>query len=347
MEALIVRKFSVFLGLGILISMLSSCGEDNTLCLYNWTYYTPDSVIQKFEDEYGVKVKVDTYASNEEMYAKLLAGASGYDIVFPSQDYTSIMIQQKMVQKIDWTQIPNGKYISPLVKEKATYDPDFIYSVPYYMGAAGIVVNKKKVPNYEESWNIFARKDLAGRMCMLDDMREVMGDALAYHGYSVNSLDLNELEIAENTIVNDWKPNLVKFDAEGYGKTFASGDFWVVQGYAECVYSEVSKDHWDDIAFFVPKEGGPMYIDSMCVLKGSKHYDLAMEFINFIHRPEIYAEFCDTFNFPSSVNTEAVKYMTEKPLYTADAMKNCEIKDDLAEGLATYNDIWQDIRYTK
>jgi spermidine/putrescine transport system substrate-binding protein len=347
MEAHKVRKISVLIGLGVLVCVLSSCGQDKTLSLYNWTYYTPDTVIQKFEEEYGVTVKVDNYASNEEMFAKLLAGASGYDIVFPSQDYTSIMIQQGMLEKIDWSQIPNSKYISSLVKDKATYDQGLQYSVPYYMGAAGVIVNKTKVPDYQESWSIFARKDLAGRMCMMDDMREVMGDALAFNGFSVNSLDANELAIAESTIVNDWKPNLVKFDAEGYGKTFASGDFWVVQGYAECVYSEVPESHWDDIAFFVPKEGGPMYIDSMCVLKGSKHYDLAMKFMNFIQRPEIYAEFCDTFRFPSSVNTEASKYMKVTPVYLADAMQNCEIKDDLAEGLSTYNDIWQDIRYTK
>lgn len=307
----------------------------------------PDSVIEQFEKEFDVDVKVDNYASNEEMFAKLLAGASGYDIVFPSQDYASIMIKLGMLREIDWEQIPNRVYISDLAREKATYDPHLIYSVPYYMGTAGVIVNTTKVPDYEESWSIFSRKDLANRMCMIDDMREVMGDALAFHGYSVNSLDPTELAKAEATIINDWKPNLVKFDAEGYGKTFASGDFWVVQGYAECVYAEVSEDTWDTIAFFVPKEGGPMYIDSMCVLKGAKHFDLAMKFINFIHRPEVYALFCDDFSFPSSVHTEAHKYMTVTPVYTVEDMLQCEIKDDLGEGLAKYNDIWQRIRYTK
>ena len=89
-------------------TMLTSCKDDKddgVLYLYNWTYYTPDSVLAKFEEEYNCTVKVDTFDSNEVMYAKLKAGAKGYDITFPSQDYTSIMINQKMIQKIFQTQI--------------------------------------------------------------------------------------------------------------------------------------------------------------------------------------------------------------------------------------------------
>ena len=81
---------------------------------------------------------------------------------------------------------------------------------------------------------------------------------------------------AERLIIDEWKPNLVKFDAEGFGKSFAAGDFWVVQGYAEVVYGEVPETKWDTVDFFIPEEGGPMYLDSMCVLKGAKDYVLAM-----------------------------------------------------------------------
>ena len=158
---------------------LSSCSKSdkktsNTLYLFNWTYYTPDSVLRKFEQEYNCTVKVDTFDSNEVMYAKLKAGAKGYDITFPSQDYTSIMIKQGMLKEIDKTQFENAKYINPVVLEKTTFDPDMKYSVPYYMGAAGIAVNKTKVSNYEKSWNIFADKQYAGHMTMMDDMREVI-----------------------------------------------------------------------------------------------------------------------------------------------------------------------------
>ena len=321
--------------------------KNKTLYLFNWTYYTPDSVIAQFEKEFGVDVKIDSYASNEEMFAKLLAGAYGYDIVFPSQDYTAIMIKLGMLEKIDLTKIPNNIYVNPEVLKKATYDPTMKYSVPYYMGAAGVAVNKTKVANYEKSWNIFARTDLKNRMCMMDDMREVIGDALAFDGKSVNSLNDADLAQAERLIVDTWKPNLVKFDAEGFGKSFASSDFWVVQGYAEAVFGEVPEDKWHTVDFFIPEEGGPMYIDSMCILKGARNYDLALEFINFLHRPEIYAQFLDAFRFPAAVNPKAGEFMKKTPFYSADELANCQIKEDLAEGLSKYNAVWQRIRFTK
>jgi len=328
---------------------LVSCAkkDDKTLYLYNWTYYTPDQVLKEFEQEFGVTVKVDSYASNEEMYAKLKAGAKGYDIVFPSQDYASIMINQGMLRELDQTKMTNKKYINPLVLQKATYDPEMKYCMPYYFGAAGIAVNKQKVTDYEKSWNIFARSDLKGHMSMMDDMREVIGDALAYQGHSVNSLDDTELASAKDLIVKNWKPNLVKFDAEGFGKSFAAGDFWVCQGYAEVIYGEVPEDKQADmIDFFIPPEGGPSYLDSMCILKDAPHYDLANEFINFIQRPEIYAQFLDAFRFPCFVNTDAAKYTKKVPMYKAEEMNNCELKNDLGEGLDKYNTIWQDIRYS-
>ncbi|MDR2951613.1 MAG: extracellular solute-binding protein, partial [Treponema sp.] len=243
-----------------------SCGGSR-LKIFNWTYYTPDSVIEKFEKEYKVKVIYDEFASNEDMFAKLKAGGGGYDIVFPSGDYVSIMIQQRMLEKIDKSKLTNLKNIDAAVLKKATFDAGMDYSVPYYYGAAGVLVNTSKVPDFEQSWSIFSRTDLRGRMTMLDDMREVMGDALAYLGYSVNTNDFAQITAAKDLINNSWKPNLVKFDAEAFGKGYANGDFWVVQGYAEVVYEEIMDNPQllKDTFYFVPKEGGPAYLDSMCI----------------------------------------------------------------------------------
>jgi len=346
------KLFSTFLVSALIFAMLAfvtgcSKSDKKELYLFNWTYYTPDDVIAQFEEEFGVKVKVDNFASNEEMFAKLKAGASGYDIVFPSQDYASIMIAEGMLKELDHSKLPNIKNINKFVLDNAIYDPQMKYAVPYYMGIAGIAVNKTKVTEYGKSWNIFGRTDLRNRMCMMDDIREVIGDALKYQGHSVNSVKDAELEAAKNLIINEWKPNLVTFDAEGFGKAFARGDFWVVQGYEEVVFSEIPEDKWDIVDFFIPDEGGPMYLDSMCVLKTAKNYDTALDFINFIHRPEVYAKFLDYFRFPNSVNTEADKYMKETPAYNASDMERGELKYDLGENLAKYNAIWQDIRFTE
>ena len=329
--------------------MLASCAKnENTLYLYNWTYYTPDEVLRDFEKEFGVTVKTDSYASNEEMYAKLRAGAKGYDIVVPSQDYVSIMIKPGMLQKLDQERLTNRGNINPQVLEKATYDPDMEYAVPYYFGAAGVSVNKTKVPDggYERSWNIFADKRFAGAATMMDDMREVMGDALAHLGYDINTLDEGQLKEAARLVSDEWKPNLVKFDAEGFGKSFASGDFWLCQGYAEVIYGEVPEEKWaETIDFFIPQEGGPSYLDSMCILKDAPHAELANEFINYMHRPEVYAKFLDAFRFPCFVNMKAAEYTTKTPMYEAEQMSNCTLKEDLGEGLDKYNELWEEIRF--
>ncbi|MDD4574367.1 MAG: extracellular solute-binding protein, partial [Sphaerochaeta sp.] len=179
----------------------------------------------------------------------------------------------------------------------------------------------------------------------MDDMREVLGDALAYLGYSVNTTSAKELEEARVLVNTKWKPNLVKFDAEGFAKGFASGEYWVAHGYAEAIFEELPEEKWANVDFFLPLDGGPMYIDSMCIPKGARNYDLALLFINFIHQPENYAQFLDRFHFPASVNTAAEQFTTTTPFYTVDMLKNYELKDDLGTSLDRYNKAWESIRY--
>lgn len=352
----ILRKSALLASACILFStilVLAGCsGKDSSknqkkLYIFNWTYYIPDSVIQKFETEFKVDVIYDSFASNEEMFAKLKAGGSDYDITFPSGDYVSIMIKEGMVQEIDRKKIANFKNIDSEVLARCDFDPGNKYSVPYYMGAAGIAVNKAKIPNYEKSWSIFARKDLAGKMVMLDDMREVLGDALKSLGYSVNSVDEGELAKARDLVNKGWKPNLLKFDAEAFAKNFASGEVLVAQGYAESIYAEVDKSKWGEVDFFIPKEGGPMYIDSMVLLKNSKNRDLAYKFMDFIHRPEIYAEFVDYFGFPATCNVPARSLKKGNTWYSAESLANCELKKDVGADLEKYNKVWQEIRVGK
>jgi spermidine/putrescine transport system substrate-binding protein len=205
-----------------------------------------------------------------------------------------------------------------------------------------VIVNTARVPNYERSWSIFARQDLQGRMTMLDDMREGMGDALAYLGYSVNTKNPAEISAARDLINYSWKPNLTKFDADAFGKGYANGDFWVVQGYAEVVFEEIADNQqlMQDTVYFVPQEGGPAYIDSMCILKGSKNIELAHKFIDFIHRPDIYAEFVDEFGFPATANIPARQLKTGNSWYSEADLVSTELKDDLGPARDLYNDAW-------
>ena len=344
-------KKRIFLAIALIaasLMLLSSCSRDKRriLYVYNWSYYTPDEVIESFEREYDCKVIMDYFASNEEMFAKVMAsGGGGYDVIFPSGDYTSIMIKLGMLEEIDLERIPNSRYITELVKDKAAYDHEMKYSVPYFMGAAGIAVNKNKIDDYDRSWSIFSREDLRGRMCMMDDMREVIGDALIYLGYSCNTSDDEELQEAFDLIRNEWKPNLAKFDAEGFAKAFASGEYAAAQGYAEAFFEELPESRWSEVDFFIPEEGSTMYIDNMCIPKKAPHYDLALDFINYMIKPENYAKFLDRFHFPSSVNTDADLYRTTVPFYTTEDLANSETKDDLGENISKYNELWEKIRY--
>ncbi len=335
----------------LIVLVISSCSKSDgrkTLHLYNWTYYMPDEIIEAFEEEYECSIVVDYFSSNEEMFAKLQAGGGkGYDIIFPSADYTSIMIKLDMLSPIDHSMIPNLEYIPEIVRDKATYDPDMQYSVPYFMGAAGIAVNTAIAPDeYERSWMIFADERLKGRMTLLDDMREVMGDALRTLGYSVNTTSQSELEEAASIISDLWKPNIVKFDAESFAKAFARGEFAVVHSYYENIETELTEEQMEYVDFFLPETGGSMYIDNMGILKDAPEKELAHQFINFIHEPENYAIFLDEFSFPPTTNTKAAEYMTTTPRFTSEDLENYEVLIDVGEDLERYNALWEPIRYT-
>lgn len=317
-----------------------------TLSVYNWSYYIDPEVVTAFEEKFGVKVVYDIYDSNEQLFAKLKAGATGYDIVVPSGDYVSIMIKEGMLTPIDKTKMPNIKNIDPMVFEKINFDKGNIYSVPYFIGGTGLAVNKAALEKagikYNKDNSILEIPQLKGKITLLDDMREVMGHALKTLGYSVNTTNKDELEKAKQLVLK-WKKNALRFDSESFSKLFAQGEVWVVQCYAENVMRELEDNQKSGVEFFIPPAGGPMYIDSLVILKDSKNQDLASEFINFIHQPENYAKIVDFLGYPS-INTEANKFITKKTNYELSELVNSELKDDVGEYIDIYNKVWEDIR---
>jgi len=341
-----MRRISTLaLGAAALALVCGCARSPQKLYVYNWSYYIPTPVLEKFEQRFKVKLVYDLYSSNEEMYAKLKAGGSGYDICFPSGDFVSIMIKEGMLLPIDKARVPNFKYIDEMVVGKSAFDPGCRYSVPYVMGGSGVAVNKKFVKQYDRSWDIFARTDLKGRMTMLDDMREVLGAALRTLGYSVNSTDTAQLRQARDKVAQ-WQKNLLRYDAESFGKAFAAGEVWVVQCYAENVFTELEPAQKADVEFFIPKEGGSAYIDNMVILKDARNAGLAHTFINYIHEPAVYAEIADSLALPSS-NVEATKVRTGKGNYELAALAGSELKDDLGENVGLYDRIWQELRIGK
>ncbi|HNR80256.1 MAG TPA: extracellular solute-binding protein, partial [Mesotoga infera] len=161
-----MKRATIFLFL-VLLAVLS-LGKGN-LILYGWSDYIPEEVIENFSKEYDVKVTYDTYDSNETMFAKLKAGARGYDLAMPSADYTSIMIKENMLLKIDRSKIDNLINIDPDIIEQMYYDPNNEYSIPYMVGTTGIAVNTLYLQDYPKSWEIFQMPELRGKMTLLDD----------------------------------------------------------------------------------------------------------------------------------------------------------------------------------
>ncbi|MDI3472857.1 MAG: spermidine/putrescine transport system substrate-binding protein [Thermotogaceae bacterium] len=335
-----MKKLLVFVM--ILVSVVAAFSAQK-LYIYSWADYIPEEVIEKFEKLYDCKVIYDTYDSNETMYAKLKAGARGYDIAFPSGDYTQIMIREGMVLPLDKSKIPNFKNIDPEVLKKIDYDPGNKYSVPYQMGSTGIAVNTKYLKDYPKSWKIFEMPEIRGRATLLDDMREVFGAALKYLGYSVNTTNIEELKQAKEVILK-WKENIAKFDNELFAKGIISGEFWVVHGYGENIFYEATEEEAENIDFFIPQEGGTLWIDNMVILKGAKNIDLAYKFINFILEPEIAAEISDYLLLPCIV-VPARELLQEERIYTVEDLKNCEMIKDLGENLKLYNELWNEIRF--
>jgi len=161
-------------------------------------------------------------------------------------------------------------------------------------------------------------------------------------GHSVNTTNPAIISSARDFINNYWRPNLVKFDSDAFGKGYASGDFWVVHGFPEVVFEDIEGDEqlMADTVFFIPQEGGPSYIDFMVILKGARNIELAHRFIDFVHRPEIYAEIVDSLGLPATVNIPARAYKTGNSWYSAEDLLNTELVDDLGDIIGYYDDAW-------
>ena len=186
-------------------------GDGGTLHIYTWSDYISPDVLENFEKALGVKVAIDTFDSNEAMYAKLKAGGTGYDLIMPSSYQIATMAREGMIDKLDHSKIPNVvKNFDPSFAMQIL-DPSFTYSAPYAVTYTGFAYAKDKVPEGADvnSWSILANEALKGRISLLDDMREVIGAGLMYLGHSVNSENPAEIDAAVEQVLK-WRQNVRK-----------------------------------------------------------------------------------------------------------------------------------------
>ena len=269
----------------IALSIGQSNAKDEQLNIFTWAGYVSDDIRTGFEKEFGVDVIVDTYASNEDLLAKLQAGATGYDVIMPSDYMVSILIKLDLVAELDRGAIPNFQNVSPLFLGKY-FDAENRYSVPYTFGTAGIAYDSAVVQPAPDSWNVLWDETYANQFSMLDDQRETLGAALKLLGYSLNTTDVKELQEAKEKLIAQ-KPLVKQYKSEAE-ELLVAGD--VVMAHCWSGDAFRAAETRDTIRYVIPKEGSSQFIDTVCIPKAAPHQGLAAQFINYLLRPEINAK---------------------------------------------------------
>lgn len=340
-KQIVVWLFSVVL-------VLNCAKSDLTLNLYTWADYISPEVIAEFEKRFNCRVIIDTFDSNESMYAKIKAGAEGYDILIPSSYMVQVMQQQDMLLKLDPAKLPNLKNIDENYI-RLIFDPQMRFSVPYAVTITGIAYLDGRVADVQSSWSMFNREELKGRMTMLNDMRETIGAALKFLGFSLNTLDEDELQQARDVVIS-WKRNLAKFENEQYKTGLASEEFLLVHGYSGDILQAQADN--ESIQFMVPIEGASVAMDEMVIPKSAPQVELAHQFINYLLEPNVAAENTEytTYLFPNRESYRLLpKELEENPILfpQQEALANAEVIRDLGENNHKYIKIWDEIKAAK
>jgi spermidine/putrescine transport system substrate-binding protein len=317
----------------------------NTLHIYTWADYINPDVVKLFEKEHKCKVVIDTFDSNEGMYAKLKAGAKGYDLVFPTSYMVKVMNEQGMLLPLDHGRLSNAKNIDAEALAKV-YDKKMEHSVPYTLGYAVIAYRKDKVKNVDAAWSAFERTDLPKRMTLLNDMRETLGAALKSLGFSLNSRDEKELAAARDVVLK-WKRNIAKFDNEGYKNGLDSGEFLLVHGYSGDLWQVAQENK--NIAIVFPKEGVSIGCDEMVIPKSAPNPALAHTLINYLLDGKVSAENMEFMGYlcPNTAGLKLVsKDFLRNPAVTvpADIKAKSEALEDLGSDLPKYTKVWDEIK---
>lgn len=310
------------------------------LHIYNWSDYIAEDTVANFEKEFKVKVTYDTFESNEEMIAKLQAGAGGYDLVCPSGYAITVLRKLDLVEKLVKKHLPNYSNIAPMFL-KTVFDEENAYSVPWQWGITGIAFRKDKLAAPPDSWGIFHDAALKGKMTQMDDMRDVLGAWLKFRGKSVNSVNPEELAAAKADAILA-KANLKSYISAPVKAQLIAGDVFVAQLWnGDTMQAKVENA---EIDFAVPKEGAAIWADAMMIPKGAKNKRAAHEFLNFILRPEVGASISDFTGYGSPNAAATAKMATPVAYPTDEQLKLLEYQQDLAEGTALWDQVWTEIK---
>lgn len=284
----------------VMAPLHANAAEEKVLNLFSWSEYFPQAALDMFEKETGIKVVYTTYESNEAMFAKLkMLEGKGYDIVIPSTYFVALMREQGLLSKIDRSKIANFGNLDAKVLG-GPFDPTNDYSIPYMWGSTGMMVNSKHVdPATITSWKDLMRPEFKGKVLLSSDLRDTIGIALKALGYSVNSRSEAEIKAAYE-FLKELKPSVLVFNVESTKQAFIGEE--VVIGMSWNGDAVIAMQENPDLKFIYPKEGLPLWLDSLSIPVGAEHKDNAHKFINFTLRPDIAKMIVEEFLY-STPNT--------------------------------------------
>ena len=337
---------------GLAVLTLPGCApkELPVLRLYTWPDYLNTRLVEIFEQAHNCRVEIDTFASNEAMYANVKAGRDGYDIIFSSSYQVSLMAKSGMLRPFDMDMLPNVTQNFDSSFRNVILDPKMTYSVPYALAFAGLAYRKDKVGGAViDSWASLDNPAFAGRGSLLDDPRMTIGAALKSLGYSLNTTNREEIQKAK-AVVLGWKKNGLKFDNEQrYGKNIASGELSIAHGF-NCIVLQMMFNDEENIAFVYPKEGFAAICDEMVIPVTAKEVGLAHAFINFLYMPDnarrnIEYTCAPMPNRPGLTTfSERYRGFSAVLLPFPEVMARAEVVKDLGDAKALYSEVWDEIK---
>jgi len=307
----------IFSGCNSQDSSLAENESNRTLHLFNWNNYIAPDTVNRFESLCNCQVAQDYYSDNEEMLAKLAAGAVGYDLIVPTGNAMVTLINQGALKKLDKSLLPNLANIDNSYLDTA-FDSGNDYSVPYAFTLTVLGFNETKINELglpKDTWAIIFEPEylekIKGRVTVLDSQRELLAAALKYLGYSANDTNETHWNEAKDLIIRA-KPYWAAFSNTSYIREIAIGDLWVVLGYSNDLFqaaADAVKTGRDfKIGFKIPNEGAVLSLDSMVLHKSGQETDIAHQFINFMMDGKNAAELTNLIG-SGTPNTDATNHI--------------------------------------
>ena len=348
-----MRKFALILCILIAFSacaMGSASASAEELTVFNWFDYIDPAVIDLFEDETGITVKYVNFTTNEEMYTKLEADAGTYDVIFPSEYMIERMIAHDMLEELDLSAMPNFANVMDRLKDPS-YDPGNRFSVPYMWGTLGYLYNTEMVDEELSSWSALFDEKYAGNVIMMNSMRDSIGLALKYLGYSMNTRNEAELNEAKDLLIKQKQDKIqCGYLLDETKDKMVGGEAAIGVVYSGDAQYAIEKN--ENLVYVVPEEGSNIWVDGMCIPKGSKNVEGAMKFIDFLCREDIAAMNFDYIYYCSPIQAvvdgldeEEAAQSTINP--SEDVVSRCEYFNDVEDVMSLYENVWMEIRLAR